>query len=206
MTTGRIPSVEGGIQPTIIDAAGDLIYGASNDTPAILAIGTAGQVLTVNSGATAPEWGSASAAFSGARVYKDANQSINSGSGTYVTFNQESYDTNSYHDNVTNNQRLTIPTTGYYLIRAVITFAASNTGVRSITIRKNDAQTVMARKRANNGGSGTDLTLHIATVLSLTATDYLRVEAYQDGTGSLNLIGDVNGDALTYFEAIYLGA
>jgi hypothetical protein len=56
MTTGRIPSVEGGIQPTIIDAAGDLIYGASNDTPAILAIGTAGQVLQVNSGATAPEW------------------------------------------------------------------------------------------------------------------------------------------------------
>jgi hypothetical protein len=56
MTTGRIPSVEGGIQPTIIDAAGDLIYGAGNDTPARLAIGTAGQVLQVNSGATAPEW------------------------------------------------------------------------------------------------------------------------------------------------------
>lgn len=56
MTTGRIPSVDGGIQPTIIDAAGDLIYGASNDTPARLAIGTAGQVLTVNSGATAPQW------------------------------------------------------------------------------------------------------------------------------------------------------
>lgn len=56
MTTGRIPSVDGGIQPTIIDAAGDLIYGASNDTPARLGIGTAGQVLAVNSGATAPEW------------------------------------------------------------------------------------------------------------------------------------------------------
>lgn len=56
MTTGRIPSVDGGIQPTIIDAAGDLIYGTSNDTPARLAIGTANQVLQVNSGATAPEW------------------------------------------------------------------------------------------------------------------------------------------------------
>lgn len=62
MTTGRIPSVDGGIQPTIIDAAGDLIYGASNDTPARLAIGTAGQVLTVNSGATAPEWAAVPAA------------------------------------------------------------------------------------------------------------------------------------------------
>jgi hypothetical protein len=44
------------IDKNIIDAAGDLIYGAGDDTPAILAIGTAGQVLQVNSGATAPEW------------------------------------------------------------------------------------------------------------------------------------------------------
>jgi hypothetical protein len=42
---------------TIIDAAGDLIYGTADDTAARLAIGTAGQVLKVNSGATAPEWG-----------------------------------------------------------------------------------------------------------------------------------------------------
>jgi hypothetical protein len=41
---------------TIIDAAGDLIYGSAADTAARLAIGTVGQVLTVNSGATAPEW------------------------------------------------------------------------------------------------------------------------------------------------------
>jgi hypothetical protein len=44
------------IQKSIVDAAGDLIYATANDTPARLAIGTAGQVLTVNSGATAPEW------------------------------------------------------------------------------------------------------------------------------------------------------
>jgi hypothetical protein len=60
MTIGRIPSVEGGIQPTIFDAAGDLLYASAADTPARLAIGTAGQVLKVNSGATAPEWGAAS--------------------------------------------------------------------------------------------------------------------------------------------------
>jgi hypothetical protein len=107
MTVGRIPSVEGGIQPTIFDAkadlltataadtparlavgsndqvltadsstatglkwatpaaagmtnpmttTGDTIYSSSGSTPARLGIGTAGQVLTVNSGATAPEW------------------------------------------------------------------------------------------------------------------------------------------------------
>lgn len=40
---------------------GDVIYSSSGSTPARLGIGTAGQVLKVNTGATAPEWGSASA-------------------------------------------------------------------------------------------------------------------------------------------------
>lgn len=37
-------------------AAGDVLYATGADTVARLAIGTAGQVLQVNSGATAPEW------------------------------------------------------------------------------------------------------------------------------------------------------
>ena len=60
MTIGRIPSVEGGIQPTLLTTAGDIIYASSASNPARLGIGTAGQVLKVNSGASAPEWGSAS--------------------------------------------------------------------------------------------------------------------------------------------------
>jgi hypothetical protein len=35
---------------------GDVIYSSSGSTPARLGIGTVGQILTVNSGATAPEW------------------------------------------------------------------------------------------------------------------------------------------------------
>ena len=42
-------------------AAGDVIYGGVDGAPTRLAKGTAGQVLTMNSGATAPEWASASA-------------------------------------------------------------------------------------------------------------------------------------------------
>ena len=40
----------------LITTAGDIVYGSAADTMARLGIGTANQVLRVNSGATAPEW------------------------------------------------------------------------------------------------------------------------------------------------------
>jgi hypothetical protein len=40
----------------VVTTAGDLLYGTAADTVARLGIGTASQVLAVNSGATAPEW------------------------------------------------------------------------------------------------------------------------------------------------------
>ena len=56
MTVGRIPNVEGGIQPTLLTTTGDIMYASSASNPARLGIGTASQILAVNSGATAPEW------------------------------------------------------------------------------------------------------------------------------------------------------
>ena len=40
----------------LITTAGDIVYGSAADTMARLGIGTANQILRVNSGATAPEW------------------------------------------------------------------------------------------------------------------------------------------------------
>jgi hypothetical protein len=52
MTTGRLPSVEGGIQPTIVTAKGDLIAATAASTPARLAVGTNGQYLSADSTAS----------------------------------------------------------------------------------------------------------------------------------------------------------
>jgi hypothetical protein len=49
----------------VVTTAGDLIYGTAADTVTRLGIGTASQVLAVNSGATAPEWVTPAAAASG---------------------------------------------------------------------------------------------------------------------------------------------
>jgi hypothetical protein len=67
-TTGQVLAKASGTDLDFVwsaDAAGmtnpmtttaDVIYSSSGSTPARLGIGTANQVLAVNSGATAPEW------------------------------------------------------------------------------------------------------------------------------------------------------
>ena len=78
MTVGRIPSVEGGIQPTIFDAKADLLTATANDTPARLAVGADYGFLQANSGAaTGIEWNSG--------VWTAYTPTITAGSGTLTT-------------------------------------------------------------------------------------------------------------------------
>jgi hypothetical protein len=52
MSSGRIPSIEGGIQPTIVDAKGDIIAATAADTVSRLTVGSNNQVLTADSTTT----------------------------------------------------------------------------------------------------------------------------------------------------------
>ena len=83
--TGPIPVITNS-STDLITTAGDILYGTAADTVARLGIGTAGQVLKVNSGATAPEWG---AAGGGGKVLQ-----LVQGSTTTAT----SVSTNTYTD------------------------------------------------------------------------------------------------------------
>ena len=85
MTTGRLPSVEGGIQPTIVDAKGDLITATAADTPARLAVGANDTVLTADSTtATGIKW---AAPAGGGKVL----QVVNAKTDTNVTSTTASY-------------------------------------------------------------------------------------------------------------------
>ena len=62
MTVGRIPSVEGGIQPTLLTAKGDLISATAASTVARLPVGSDAQILVADSTAsTGLKWATAAA-------------------------------------------------------------------------------------------------------------------------------------------------
>ena len=52
----------------VLTTQGDVPYASSANTPARLSLGSAGQVLQVNSGGTAPEWAASSGATAGFAV------------------------------------------------------------------------------------------------------------------------------------------
>jgi hypothetical protein len=87
MTTGRLPSVEGGIQPTVVDAKGDLIVATAADTVSRLAVGTNNQVLIADSAqATGVKWGAIPVSAYAAWTPTFSNLTVGNGTltGQYV--------------------------------------------------------------------------------------------------------------------------
>jgi len=133
MTIGRIPSVEGGIQPTIVDAKGDLIVATAADTVARLAVGTNDYVLTAASGETTGlKW--AAGGLPSATSYTPATTNWTLGNGTMTTYYISSGDTVFYYgrillgstSSVTGAMRIGLPFNSG--ITATATYANSSSG------------------------------------------------------------------------------
>ena len=200
--TGPIPVITNS-STDLITTAGDLLYGTAADTVARLGIGTAGQVLKVNSGATAPEWGAAGgASFVGVQVLGQGTQSIANNTVTALLFDVEDFDTDGFHSNVTNTSRITIPAGkgGKYLLNGIFYFAANATGYRYSNFAKNGT-TVSGLAQVAGASASIEVGLSNSIVLNLVATDYVEFCVRQTSGGSLN-----NLNQYSYFSAIYLGA
>jgi hypothetical protein len=189
------------IQNAIVDAKGDLIGATAADTPARLAVGTNGQVLTADStAATGLAWAtpSAGSSFAGAYVTNSTNTTVSNNTLTTLAFNQETYDTNAFHDNSTNNSRLTIPSgkAGYYLVTAQGQWDVNATARRELILYKNGSaiggQEVTASSSAYPSHS-------FNLPLSLAVGDYLEIKCYQGSGGNLIFYTQ-------QFQVSYLGA
>jgi hypothetical protein len=191
------------IQNAIVDAKGDLIAATAADTPARLAVGTNGQVLTADSTAsTGLAWATpAAGTFVGVSVSSTTDQTINNATYTALTWDGEYFDTDNYHSNVTNNSRITIPAgkAGKYLISGYVTYDNGTTGSRQLVIRKNGSSTyTQSLTAANFYPTGT-----VTYIADLAVNDYIEMAVWQSQGSSVTLYKVTNNSS---FVMQYLGA
>jgi len=191
------------IQNAIVDAKGDLISATAADTPARLAVGANGTVLTADSAeATGLKWATpAGTTFVGVSCYRSSAQSISNNTDTVVLFDTEVFDTDAFHSTSTNTGRITIPAGlgGYYQFNASVQFQNLSGGNRRVQLYKNGATITGGIGYQIENGSGFT-SIKFTAVFSAVATDYFELVAFADQGGSMNL------EALgTSFQAIKVG-
>lgn len=129
-------------------------------------------------------------AFSGCSLTKSATQSIADSTFGAISFNGETYDTSTYHDNATNNTRITVPTTGYYRFTGSVAWATIAGPANFIsTLYKNGSEIVPSRSRLNQA-TGADVVLKAFHDLLLTAGDYVELMGRQTTGGAVNATAD----------------
>lgn len=118
-----------------------------------------------------------------ARIYNSTNESIGTGgSPTTVTWNSNHYDPT----NIGDANGFTIVTPGAYHVGAGVRWAANATGQRVIYIILNGATFLRINsQQAVTGGNPTDM--GIETVYEFVAGDTVRLQAFQDSGGPLNI-------------------
>lgn len=126
----------------------------------------------------------------GARVKANraTAQSIGTGSNTAISLNEaDSFDTDGFHETVTNPTRVTIPASmgGIYLIVGSVAWAASATGNRILFPRLNG--TTALNGTTVNGVATNTLSQTIVDVQNLSAADYIELVVFQSSGGNLNV-------------------
>lgn len=149
--------------------------------------------------------GGGSSTFVGAKARRSTNQSIPDATVTAVQLNAtDDWDTDSIHDPVTNNTRMTIPTGkgGKWRFYGGVSWAPAAGTVRlTLYIRKNgdDNQRLGQMDLPSLAGSGLEMTVVGSAVLA--ASDYIELIAYHETGAARNISGSTTGSQGIFFAA-----
>ena len=183
LTLGNYNAIKGNFEagvPDIFTTKGDLAAATGANAAARVAVGTDDAFLVADSSQSAGiAWQNAPAA----RVYNDADIDPATSSWVALTFNSETFDTNSMHSTSSNTGRLTAPTAGggIYILGGNVRFdtsgAASGEPVFGLAIRVNGA-TYIAQSFTALPRRSVDIDLAISTCYQFSATHYAELLVY----------------------------
>ena len=158
---------------------------------------TVGDVLTFKGAGIPPEWETPAGGdnyLGGALVRASGTYTLPTAVWTAIPWNTEDYDTLSLHDNVTNKERLTVPT-GYNRVRlsAGLVIQTGATGFKGISIYKNGAVVAGGGMIRTPSSSSTHAYMILSTpVLVCAATDYFELMAWQSTGTNKSVYSNAN--------------
>lgn len=132
---------------------------------------------------------------------RTATQSITNNTATAVLFNATDLsDTDTMHDTVTNNDRITAKTAGMFLFTANVAFAANNTGLRTAQIQHSGGA-VIANFYLPSTTAGTDAQMSLSGYFKMAVNDWANLVVLQNSGGALNIQGAASTDACVFGAA-----
>ena len=180
----------------------DITLGASGDTITVPSGATFTQSGTMNASAITAgtlaiaRGGTGAATLAAAGLtnapsfvaYRNSTQSITSATNTIMVFNTEAYDTNSAYD--TTNGKFTVPVGegGKYFFSSTWIMAGMGDGTKnSIALWKNGSSYTSPYfdYDSNSPTASTYLYNRIIGILTLSAGDYVQINAYQNTGGTV---------------------
>jgi len=128
----------------------------------------------------------AAVAPKGARVYRDAFQSIANNSYVLVSFTHERWDTDFCYNYTDAPTKLVCKTAGIYHITTNLTWNTDPNGHRLVLLYLNGA-TIIADTDHDAGAPGL-VAQHLDTIWELAVNDFVETMVYQDSGGALPIL------------------